>query len=80
MTLRRISYIIKHEENDSDHNYLLMNKLIKFGYYNISLGIGIWLILFLYKINIWLAVIGSIFVIYVFIIITSKVLIYINNI
>jgi len=56
-----------------------MNKLIKFGYYNISLGIAIWLILFLYKINIWLAVIGSIFVIYLFIIITSKVLIYINN-
>jgi len=56
-----------------------MNKLIKFGYYNIALGIAIWLILFLYKINIWLAVIGSIFVIYLFIIITSKVLIYINN-
>jgi len=56
-----------------------MNKLIKFGYYNISLGMAIWLILFLYKINIWLAVIGSIIVIYLFVIITSKVLIYINN-
>jgi hypothetical protein len=56
-----------------------MNKLIKFGYYNISLGIVIWLILFLYKVNIWLAFVGSIFIIYLFIIITSKVLIYINN-
>jgi len=56
-----------------------MNKFLKFGYYNISLGIVIWLILFLYKINIWLAVIGSIIVIYLFVIITSKVLIYINN-
>jgi len=56
-----------------------VNKFLKFGYYNIALGIAIWLILFLYKINIWLAVIGSIFVIYLFIIITSKVLIYINN-
>jgi len=56
-----------------------MNKLIKFGYYNISLGIVIWLILFLYKINIWLAVIGLIIVIYFFVIITSKVLIFINN-
>ena len=56
-----------------------MTKLLKFGYYNISLGIVIWLILFLYKINIWLAVIGSIIVIYLFVIITSKVLIYINN-
>ena len=57
----------------------VMNKLIKFGYYNISLGIVIWLILFLYKINIWLAFIGSIIVIYLFVTITSKVLIYINN-
>jgi hypothetical protein len=56
-----------------------MKKLIKLGYYNISLGIVIWLILFLYKINIWLAFVGSIFVIYLFIKITSKVLIYINN-
>jgi len=56
-----------------------VNKFLKFGYYNISLGIVIWLILFLYKINIWLAIIGSIIVIYLFVIITSKVLIYINN-
>jgi len=56
-----------------------MTKLLKFGYYNIAFGIALWLILFLYKINIWLAFIGSIFVIYLFIIITSKVLIYINN-
>ena len=57
----------------------VMNKLLKFGYYNISFGIGIWLILFLYKINIWLAFIGLIIVIYLFVTITSKVLIYINN-
>jgi len=56
-----------------------MNKLLKFGYYNISFGIAIWLILFLYKINIWLAFIGLIIVIYLFVTITSKVLIYINN-
>jgi len=56
-----------------------MTKLLKFGYYNIAFGIALWLILFLYKINIWLAFIGSIFVIYLFIIITSKVLIYINS-
>ena len=57
----------------------LMNKLLKFGYYNISFGITIWLILFLYKINIWLAFIGLIIVIYLFVTITSKVLIFINN-
>ena len=71
---------MKHEESDSDlGSGFVMNKLIKFGYYNISLGIVIWLILFLYKINIWLAVIGLIIVIYFFVIITSKVLIFINN-
>ena len=71
---------MKYEESDSDlGSGFVMNKLIKFGYYNISLGIVIWLILFLYKINIWLAVIGLIIVIYFFVIITSKVLIFINN-
>ena len=71
---------MKHEESDTDNSSgFVMNKLIKFGYYNISLGIVIWLILFLYKINIWLAVIGLIIVIYFFVIITSKVLIFINN-
>ena len=29
-----------------------MSKLLKIGYYNISLGLVIWLILYLYKINI----------------------------
>ena len=56
-----------------------MPKLLKFGYYNIAFGTTTWLILFLYKINIWLAVVGSILIIYLFIKITSKVLIYINN-
>ena len=56
-----------------------MSKFLKFGYYNIALGVVLWLILFLYKINIWLAVIGSIFIIYLFIKITSKVSIFINN-
>ena len=72
--------VFKHEKAFRDHSSgFVMNKLIKFGYYNISLGIVIWLILFLYKINIWLAVIGLIIVIYFFVIITSKVLIFINN-
>ena len=56
-----------------------MNKLLKFGYYNISLGLMTWLVLFLYKINIWLTVISSIILIYVFVIITSKFLTYVNN-
>ena len=56
-----------------------MNKLLKFGYYNISLGLMTGLVLFLYKINIWLTVISSIILIYLFVIITSKFLIYINN-
>jgi len=56
-----------------------MSKFLKFGYYNIALGVVLWLILFLYKINIWLAVVGSIVIIYLFIKITSKVLISINN-
>ena len=69
-----------HEKGFRDLGFgFVMNKLIKFGYYNISLGIVIWLILFLYKINIWLAFIGSIIVIYLFVTITSKVLIFINN-
>jgi hypothetical protein len=56
-----------------------MPKFLKFGYYNIALGVVLWLILFLYKINIWLAVVGSIIVMYLFVKITSKVLIFINN-
>jgi len=56
-----------------------MPKLLKFSYYNIAFGVSVWLILFLYKINIWLAVVGSIVVIYLFVKITSKVLMFINN-
>jgi len=56
-----------------------MNKLLKFGYYNISLGLITWLVLFLYKINIWLTVISSIILIYLFVIITSKFLTYVSN-
>ena len=56
-----------------------MTKLFKFIYYNIAFGVALWVILFLYKINIWLAVIGSFFVVYLFIKITSKVLMFINN-
>jgi len=56
-----------------------MKKIFKFIYYNIALGVALWIILFLYKINIWLAVIGSIIVIYLFVIITSKVLIGIKD-
>jgi len=56
-----------------------MPKVFKFIYYNIAFGVALWVILFLYKINIWLAVVGSIIVMYLFIKITSKVLIFINN-
>jgi hypothetical protein len=56
-----------------------MHKLFKFIYYNIALGVALWIILFLYKINIWLAVVGSIIIIYFFVIITSKVLIRIKD-
>ena len=56
-----------------------MPKLFKFIYYNIAFGVALWVILFLYKINTWLAVVGSIIVMYLFIKITSKVLIFINN-
>ena len=56
-----------------------MQKIFKFGYYNIAFGVALWLVLLLYKINIWLAVVGSIFIVYLFIKITSKVLIFINN-
>jgi len=56
-----------------------MSKLFKFIYYNIAFGVALWIILFLYKINIWLAVVSSILIIYLFIKITSNVLIYINN-
>jgi hypothetical protein len=56
-----------------------MQKIFKFIYYNIALGVTLWIILFLYKINIWLAVVGSIIVIYLFVIITSKVLIIIKD-
>ena len=58
---------------------LIMIKLLKIGYYNISLGLIIYLILNLYKINIWLTIIGSAILIYLFIKITSKFLIYANN-
>ena len=57
-----------------------MPKLFKFIYYNVAFGVALWVILFLYKINIWLAVVGSIIVMYLFIKITSKVLIFIKNI
>jgi len=56
-----------------------MNKLLKFGYYNISLGLLMWLILLLYKINIWLSIVGSIILIYLFVVVTSKFLIYVNS-
>ena len=56
-----------------------MNKLIKFIYYNVFLGVAMWLIFFLYSINIWLAVAGSVVVIYFFVIVTSKFLMFINN-
>ena len=56
-----------------------MPKLFKFIYYNVTFGVALWVILFLYKINIWLAVVGSIIIMYLFIKITSKVLIFINN-
>ena len=56
-----------------------MNKLIKFIYYNVFLGVAMWLISFLYSINIWLAVAGSVVVIYFFVIVTSKFLMFINN-
>ncbi|MDA9687508.1 hypothetical protein N9U10_00135 [Candidatus Pelagibacter sp.] len=56
-----------------------MQKIFKFSYYNIAFGVALWIILFLYKIDIWLAVVGSIIVMYLFIKITSKVLIFINN-
>ena len=56
-----------------------MNKLIKFIYYNIFLGVAMWLITFLYSINIWLAVAGSAVVIYFFVIVTSKFLMFVNN-
>ena len=56
-----------------------MPKLFKFIYYNVAFGVALWVILFLYKINIWLAVVGSTIVMYLFIKITSKVLIFINN-
>tara|TARA_B100000780_G_scaffold17743_1_gene11565 strand:+ start:81 stop:254 length:174 start_codon:yes stop_codon:yes gene_type:complete len=56
-----------------------MQKILKFSYYNIAFGVALWVILFLYKINIWLAVVGSFFVMYLFIKITSKVLMFINN-
>ena len=58
---------------------LIMIKLLKIGYYNISLGLIIYLILNLYKINIWLTIIGSAILVYLFIKITSKFLIYANN-
>ena len=57
-----------------------MQKLIKFTYYNIALGLVFWFVLLLYKINFWLAVIGFLVSIYLFIIITSKVLSFISNI
>ena len=55
-----------------------MNKLLKFIYYNAFFALALWVILFLYKINIWLAVVGSFFVVYLFIKITSKFLNYIK--
>ena len=56
-----------------------MTKLFKFSYYNIVFGVVLWLILLLYKINIWLAVVGLIIIVYLFLKITPKVLIFIKN-
>jgi len=56
-----------------------MYKLIKFTYYNIALGIVIWLIFLLYKINFWLAFVGAIIILCFFIYITPKVLNYIDD-
>tara|TARA_B110000971_G_C19945422_1_gene470809 strand:- start:29 stop:202 length:174 start_codon:yes stop_codon:yes gene_type:complete len=56
-----------------------MTKLFKFSYYNIVFGVVLWLILLLYKINIWLAVVGLIIIVYLFLKITPKFLIFIKN-
>ena len=56
-----------------------MYKLIKFTYYNIAIGIVIWVVFLLDRINFWLAFVGAIIIIYLFIIITAKVLNYIND-
>ena len=57
-----------------------MQRFIKFTYYNIALGIVFWFVFLLYKINFWLAAIGFLVSIYLFVIISAKLLNYINNI
>ena len=57
----------------------IMTNFLKFGYYNISLGLIIYLILYLYKINIWLSIIGLAILVYFFVKVTSRFLIYANN-
>lgn len=57
-----------------------MQRFIKFTYYNIALGLVFWFVFLLNKINFWLAIIGFLVSIYLFIIISAKVLKYINNI
>ena len=75
--------MLKKKVLPSSNSWLLlgndMYKLIKFTYYNIALGIVIWLVFLLYKINFWLAFVGAIIIIYLFIIITAKVLNYIKD-
>jgi hypothetical protein len=56
-----------------------MRAFIKFSYYNLFLGLSGWLLSFLYTINTWLTAFATVILIYFFIIITSKVLFFINN-
>ena len=53
-----------------------MQKFLKLLYYNISLGLVVWLLTILYQmqINSWWIAIGFVIIVIVFIVVTSKVL------
>lgn len=56
-----------------------MNKFIKFSYYNILIAFFLWVISYLYKINILITIIGMAILVILFIYITPKILRIIND-
>ena len=56
-----------------------MNKFIKFAYYNGVFIIFTWIVFNLYKVHLWMSVIGAIFLIILFVYLTPKILSFISD-
>ena len=56
-----------------------MNKFIKFAYYNGAIAFFIWVVFTLYKVNLWLSIIGALVLAVLFVYLTPKILSFISD-